>query len=252
MLKRGQKWTDDEDDLLRTLMKQFGKQWSAIANQMPNRSATQIAARWEKCINPSLTKGPFTSDEDSLIVAFVAEHGTRSWPKMSLILPQRTAKQCRERWFNNLDPSVTKGIWTPEEDRLIFEAYLKQGPKWAAIAQSVPGRTDNAIKNRWNASISKRIRIDEQGNRVLGPCQTRRYSRRNVEVPKPVVPGETPAVRDDWWAAIELDPTDVQLEAIDMRALSTEETLRADAFQQEFPLSSDEIEVDVFLKIRTL
>ena len=174
----GRNWTEEEDNLLRQLIAKYGKQWSVLATHIPNRSATQIAARWEKCINPKLTKGPFSADEDELIREFVKTHGVHAWPKVTTVLPNRTAKQCRERWFNNLDPVVTKGPWTPEEDQMIFEAYLKFGPKWSTIARNIPGRTDNSIKNRWHASISKRMRVDEGGEQYLAPCKLRRHTKR--------------------------------------------------------------------------
>jgi hypothetical protein len=41
-------------------------------------------------------------------------------------------KQCRERWFNHLDPAVRKGDWTVEEDRLIWEKQQEIGNKWCA------------------------------------------------------------------------------------------------------------------------
>lgn len=170
----GRSWTPSEDDLLREMISKYGKQWSVIASQFPNRSATQIAARWDKCINPVLTKGPFTPEEDQMIIDFVAEHGSHAWPKITSHLPHRTAKQCRERWFNNLDPSVVKAPWTPEEDQLIFENYITLGPKWSVISNLIPGRTDNSIKNRFNASISKRMKMDEDGNQVLAPCKPRK------------------------------------------------------------------------------
>ncbi|KAK8870479.1 hypothetical protein M9Y10_008362 [Tritrichomonas musculus] len=175
----GRNWNQEEDDMLRELIAQYGKQWSVIASHMPNRTATQIAARWEKCINPKLTKGPFNPEEDKILNQFVEEYGCHAWPKVTTVLPHRTAKQCRERWFNNLDPTVTKTPWTPEEDDMIFQNYLKFGPKWSTIAHLIPGRTDNSIKNRWNASISKRIRTDTEGNKTLAPCKIRKYSKKN-------------------------------------------------------------------------
>lgn len=175
----GRNWNQEEDDMLRELIAQYGKQWSVIASHMPNRTATQIAARWEKCINPKLTKGPFNPEEDKILIQFVEEYGCHAWPKVSTVLPHRTAKQCRERWFNNLDPSVTKTPWTTEEDDLIFQNYLKFGPKWSTIAHFIKGRTDNSIKNRWNASISKRINTDAEGNKTLAPCKIRKYSKKN-------------------------------------------------------------------------
>lgn len=173
----GRNWTEQEDNLLRKYIAQFGRQWSVIATYIPGRNATQVAARWEKCINPKLTKGPFSAEEDQVIIDFVETHGIHSWPKVTSVLPNRTAKQCRERWFNNLDPNVTKGPWTPEEDRLIFELYQKYGAKWSQIARQIPGRTDNSIKNRWNASISKRTQVDGCGITTLAPAKSRKHPR---------------------------------------------------------------------------
>jgi hypothetical protein len=184
------KWTDAEDDMLRELIQQFGRQWSVIASHIPNRTATQVASRWEKCINPILTKGQFSLEEDQLITDFVKQNGIRSWPKITEIIPHRTPKQCRERWLNNLDPAITKSPWTAEEDRLIFEAYVKYGPKWSKIAPLIPGRSDNAIKNRWNASISKRMALSEGGQPELLTNRKRKYTRRNQKRPPPLIPPE--------------------------------------------------------------
>ena len=177
----------------------------------------QIAARWEKCIDPKLTKGTFTREENQLIRSFVQENGTRSWPKITRVLPHRTPKQCRERWFNNLDPSVVKDPWTSEEDRMIFNAYIAHGPKWSVIAHELPGRTDNAIKNRWNASISKRMRIIENGEQVLGPSKVRKYSRKKVSenvrtavsVPAPMMFYEPEMTRKGMELDMEIDSVDL-------------------------------------------
>jgi hypothetical protein len=176
-MPKGVVWTSEEDAVLLDLVAKHGKQWGLIASQIPQRTASQVAARWEKCLDPNLHKGPFTPDEDQLIVNFVAQKGPRSWPQIISLLPNRSSKQCRERWFNHLDPTVVKSEWTSQEDRLIFDQVQEHGPRWSVIAKLCPGRSDNAIKNRWNSSISKRVVTDDKGAQTLLPDSSRRKYR---------------------------------------------------------------------------
>ena len=84
-------------------------------------------------------------------------YGTRKWSKVSQYLPGRIRKQCRERWFNQLDPSIKRDKWTIEEDIIVVELHLIRGMKWSQIAKHLTGRTDNSIKNRYNANLCKKL-----------------------------------------------------------------------------------------------
>lgn len=70
-------------------------------------------------------------------------------------LGRRLGKQCRERWFNHLDPDLNKGPFTAEEDEQILSMKFTVGSKWAAIATALEGRTDNMVKNRYNSTLKR-------------------------------------------------------------------------------------------------
>ena len=92
------------------------------------------------------------------------ELGEKCWTTISQLLPKRfglkgrSAKQCRERWHNHLNPEVSKAPWTVQEELLIVQAHGFFGNKWADIARLLPGRTDNAVKNHYYSTIRRRVR----------------------------------------------------------------------------------------------
>jgi hypothetical protein len=133
-------------------------------------------------------KRPWTEEEDKRLLEAITKFGAQRWPLIaSMVARGRAGKQCRERWFNHLCPAVKKGEWTEEEDRIIQEGVQELGTKWSEIVKRLPGRTDNAIKNRFNSQqrrLQRRARaaVAAQHPSALGAPGSVERRKREAEV----------------------------------------------------------------------
>ncbi|KAM0962491.1 hypothetical protein ACFX13_022036 [Malus domestica] len=103
-----------------------------------------------------LRRGPWTVEEDLALMNYIANHGEGRWNSLAGCAGlKRTGKSCRLRWLNYLRPDVRRGNITLEEQLLILELHSRWGNRWSKIAQHLPGRTDNEIKNYWRTRVQK-------------------------------------------------------------------------------------------------
>ncbi|XP_020575704.1 myb-related protein 306-like [Phalaenopsis equestris] len=126
------------------------------------------------CEKEGVKKGPWTPEEDIILVSYIQEHGPGNWravPTNTGLM--RCSKSCRLRWTNYLRPGIKRGNFTDQEEKLIIHLQALLGNRWAAIASYLPERTDNDIKNYWNTHLKKKLKklqfSGEDGGRTINP-----------------------------------------------------------------------------------
>lgn len=121
-------------------------------------------------------RGPWVPEEDQLLMQLVREQGPNNWVRISQHIHYRSPKQCRERFHQNLKPTLNREPISADEGLLIERLVNEMGKRWAEIARRLGNRSDNAVKNWWNGSMNRKRRG------LSTPTASRTYSGR-VEAP---------------------------------------------------------------------
>ncbi|KAK3410199.1 hypothetical protein EUGRSUZ_J02217 [Eucalyptus grandis] len=138
-------------------------------------------------------KGPWTMEEDLILINYIANHGEGSWNSLAKAAGlKRTGKSCRLRWLNYLRPDVRRGNITTEEQLLIMELHAKWGNRWSKIAKHLPGRTDNEIKNFWRTRIQKHIKQAEAFSGQSSEMSDQASTSHMSSMPEPMETYDSP------------------------------------------------------------
>ncbi|KAL7836717.1 hypothetical protein AOLI_G00280010 [Acnodon oligacanthus] len=151
---RKREWNKKEDRVLCDLVQKMriGNfiPYTQISYFMEGRDHAQIMYRWTCVLDPSIKKGPWSKEEDQLLLKAVEKYGPKDWWKIRLEVPGRTDNSCRDRYLDCLRDDVKRGAWSDDEVELLKKLVEKYGVgKWAKIASEIPTRIDSQCLNKW-------------------------------------------------------------------------------------------------------
>ncbi|ELP90630.1 transcription factor MYB90, putative [Entamoeba invadens IP1] len=96
--KKVSQWSKDEDERLIISVKQNGPEnWGTIAQDVKNRTRKQCRERYLNCLCESLSKEPWTAEEDTLLIKLQKEFGNK-WTKISACLKGRSPNSVKNRF----------------------------------------------------------------------------------------------------------------------------------------------------------
>lgn len=121
----------------------------------------------------SYSRVRWSQQEDETLIKHVSKNGTKKWKQIAIELKTKTAQQCRDHYFNVLDPNISNALWTDEEERILLSKYEQFGNHWTQIKKFLPGRTTNMIKNNLNLLLKKgsekKINKDKENSDLYNP-----------------------------------------------------------------------------------
>ena len=129
----------------------------------------------------------WSEEDDKLLIVLVSQLG-HNWPLIANKMDGRTSKQVKERWTNQLDPSISTEPWTAEDDQHLVELIREIGHSWCEIARRMKGRTESMVKNRYHANLRKRF-----GNHIFDPTiplPTLSFKPKSLKSKKTVISDE--------------------------------------------------------------
>ncbi|KAF0718749.1 hypothetical protein AaE_010565 [Aphanomyces astaci] len=168
-----------EDQLLRSRVEQsHSESWSKIAEGVPGRSYVQttdtrhvcmstMSHRMYWCVDPSLIKSAFTTDEEIALENAYEELGNR-WTEIAKRLPGRSEHDVKLRWKtmhpHRLDRSkaTTRSAPTPPPPRRVVEMPMTRPRQMSNVMGSdVISMLDELAVDESTAAPSKRPHVTD-------------------------------------------------------------------------------------------
>lgn len=98
--------------------------------------------------------GVWKNSEDEILKAAVQKYGKQQWARVASLLNRKTAKQCKARWHEWLDPSVRKVDWSREEEEKLLHLAKLMPAQWKTIGPLV-GRTATQCQDHYEKLLDE-------------------------------------------------------------------------------------------------
>lgn len=120
--KKSKPWTPEEDEQLAKAIQDHGtNNWGAVAAYVGgDRTRAQCSQRWNRVINPNISKANWSKEEEDKLLSIVAQLGNKAWTRVAAQFGNRTDVQCRFK-YNYL---MKKGSGINEID---YQQFLPDG-----------------------------------------------------------------------------------------------------------------------------
>ncbi len=113
-------------------------------------------------VRVTIKGGVWRNTEDEILKAAVMKYGKNQWSRIASLLHRKSAKQCKARWFEWLDPSIKKTEWSREEDEKLLHMAKLMPTQWRTIAPIV-GRTATQCLERYETLLDRAQKKQMEG-----------------------------------------------------------------------------------------
>ncbi|KAJ6638555.1 Cell division cycle 5-like protein [Pseudolycoriella hygida] len=112
--------------------------------------------------------GVWRNTEDEILKAAVMKYGKNQWSRIASLLHRKSAKQCKARWYEWLDPSIKKTEWSREEDEKLLHLAKLMPTQWRTIAPII-GRTAAQCLERYEYLLDQAQRKEDGDDTIDDP-----------------------------------------------------------------------------------
>ncbi|KAJ4986929.1 pre-mRNA splicing factor [Stagonosporopsis vannaccii] len=156
--------------------------------------------------------GQWSNVEDEVLKAAISKYGLNQWARCASLLAKKTAKQCKARWNEWLDPSIKKTEWSREDDEKLLTMAKLLPTQWRTIAPIV-GRTATQCLERYQKLLDEQEARESGDLGLAGPDGGESAAPTADEVRR-LRPGEVDAYSESRPArpdAIDMDEEDKEM-----------------------------------------